>query len=296
MGAVTSATLRRRAASALLGLVAVGALAAEPARVLDVVEAPAAWGWREISGLAWGPDGRTLYAVSDRGRLWGWVPRIERERDGMRLHVDTPPPQRLALPAGLKPNAEALVWVATHPAAPQGALLIADERAHRALLVDTQGELLATLPLPGVARGNSGVEAMGWHASQGLVAALQRPPRGQAGHLLHGGGRSVAFEKAAQRASLKALEIVGEAVWVLEKLDAGSGQPHRTLLRRLTAQGCAPQLLCESARVELDDPRVRADDNWEGLACRPDGLCAVVSDNGGAPAGRTALMLVQLPR
>jgi hypothetical protein len=295
--ALTRLAAAGRLVAALVTLcVGCAAVAAEPGRVLDVAEAPAAWGWREISGLAWGPDGRTLYAVSDRGRLWRWVPRIGHAGEGTRLHLDTAP-QRIDLPAGLRPNGEALAWVAEHPAAPDGALLIADEREHRALLVSTHGELLSTLALPGVARDNknSGVEAIGWRAGQGWIAALQRPPSGQQVHLLHGGdGRSQGFEKAAQRASLKALEVVGDAVWVLEKID--QGKTHRTLLRRLSAQGCALQQLCESARIELADPRVHESDNWEGLACRPDGLCVLVSDDGGVAGGRTALMLLRLPR
>jgi hypothetical protein len=283
----------------LLALGAASAMAVEPAQVLDVVDAPAAWGWREISGLAWGPDGRTLYVVSDRGRLWRWTPRIEHAGSAVRLRVDAPPPpQRIDLPDGLRPNAEALAWVADHPAAPEGALLIADERAHQALLVSPHGALLATLPMPGVARGNnSGVEAMAWRPGRGLVAALQRPARGQAMHLLQGGnGAGQAFEPAAPRASLKALELVGDAFWVLEKLNEGHNT-HRTLLRRLSAEGCAPpQTLCESARIELPKRSLQPQDNWEGLACRPDALCILAADSGGAPDGRTALMLLRLLR
>jgi hypothetical protein len=289
-----------RRAGLLLALIA--ACTAPAAGVLDVVEVPAAWGWREISGLAFGPDGQTLYAVSDRGRLSRLAVRIGHDADGTRrLRLQTPP-QRIALAAGLRPNAEALAWRAAGTAAPAGGLLIADEQTHQALLVDVQGRRLGTLALPGTPPpgnngGGSGVEAMAWHPVHGLMAALQRPPRGadKQVHLLHSGdGRTWGFEAGAARASLKALEVTAEGVWVLEKLD--QGKTHRTLLRRLSAEACAPQQLCESARLELTDPRLRADDNLEALACRGDGRCVLASDDGGAAGGRTVLMLVQLPR
>lgn len=288
------------AAALALGFAATHAAPA----VLDVTELPAAAGPREISGLAWGPDGRSLYAVSDRGRLWRLAPDIGRDDAGqLRLRLDTPP-QRIELAAGLRPNAEALAWRAPDAAAPDGGLLIADELTHQALLVDVQGKHLNTLPLPGSAPsktkgGASGVEAMAWHPQHGLLAALQRPPSGadKGVHLLHGGdGRTWGFVAAGARSSLKALEVAGDALWVLEKLD--QGKTHQTLLRRLSPQACAPQQLCESARITIADSRLRADDNFEGLACRPDGLCVLASDDGGGRpgTGRTMLVLVQLPR
>lgn len=300
MGVALTARALRTAALAAAGLLASGAPAAQPARVVDVAQLPSAWGLREISGLAWAPDGQTLYAVSDRGRLWRLAVAIERTGDGERLRLDGPP-QRITLAAGLRPNAEALAWRAPHAAAPAGGLLIADEQAHQALLIDLQGRHLATLALPGTPPtdakgGDYGVEAMGWHPVHGMMAALQRPPRGadRQVHLLHSGdGRTWGFEAAAARTSLKALEVAADGVWVLEKID--QGKTHRTLLRRLSAQACAPQQLCESARLELKDPRLRAEDNFEGLACRPDGWCLLGSDDGGSADGRTLLMLVHLP-
>lgn len=211
------------------------AVSSAQAQVLDVVELPSAWKLHELSGLAW-PDGRTLFAVSDRGRLWRLDVRIDRAAGQPRLQLGSAP-LRIALDVGKRLNAEAITWRAA-----DGMLLIADEAGHYVLAVDLDGHTRATLPLPAGTSGggaNSGVEAMDWHPAHGLLAALQRPARGadKSVHVVHSAdGRAWAFGAAdGGKSSLKALEVLAPDDWlVLEKIDRGTA--HDMQLRRLT--GC----------------------------------------------------------
>lgn len=296
--------------NALAGLLlAAGLLWALPARawqaeVLDVADLPPDWRARELSGLAWVPEDRTLWAVSDRGRLWRLPVSWPAGAAAPRLLLGTPaPPQLLDGEAAGRPNAEALAWrPAGHDGAP-AALLVADESGHRVLAVSREGRVLQRLPVPGPAdqaarlRGaNAGVEALAWMPGRGLVAAPQRPLQGEDArlHRLHAddGGQWV-LRAAGPRSSLKALEpLGGDTLLALERL--GSGHRQTAVLRPLALRGCGGDRLCDPPALALLHPDLHGDDNFEGLACVDDTLCLVVSDDGGR--GRTRLLLVRLRR
>lgn len=314
--AMRSKGLARVAAAALaLGVAAASpaspASAAAPApaetlRVLDVVELPAAWRMKELSGLAWAPEEAALFAVSDRGRLWRLPVQIEPGSDGDRLQLGTPAPV-VPLPAaagGAAPNAEALAWRGPGAGSLRGALIVADESSHEALVVDTLGRALGRLAVPGPAdlqarlRGdNNGIEALAWHPVHGLMAATQRPLRDADPrvHRIHAAdGRSWALRAASGgRSAVKAIELLGPGtLLVLERV--GSGAAGRTVLRALPLDACRDAAPCDPPPMLLDDARVGAENNFEGLACPRSDRCLIVSDDAGAKRGRTLLVLLSL--
>jgi hypothetical protein len=284
------------------GVTAAAPALAWHASVLDVVELPAAWRAHELSGLAWVPAPAALLAVSDRGLLWRLPVQLEAGPDGERLRLGTMTPAvALAAPP---PNAEGLAWREPGPGLPQGALIVADERGHRALIVDTQGRHRGDLPLPGPAdmaarlRGaNAGIEALAWHPAHGLIAAPQRPLRGADPqvHRMHAtDGRHWDLRAAGGRSALKAIErVTPDTLLVLERI--GGGRAQAAVLRALPLAGCGG-MPCDPPALPLADARLRAGDNLEGLACPREDRCLIVSDDGGAPTGRTVLVLVGLRR
>lgn len=297
-----------RTAAVLATALAAALLSTSPATawqlaVLDMAELPVTWKVRELSGLAWVPPSGALLAVSDRGRLWplpvAWPGAPGQER----LHFGAPPqPRPLATPSGPRPNAEALAWRPAAGGTP-AALLVADEAAHRILALDLDGQPLAALATPGPAdqaqrlRGaNAGLEALAWHPARGLVVALQRPLKGgpAAVHQVQAAdGHHWAFRAAGRRSSLKALEVLdATTLLVLERVEDGGAL--RAQLRPLALGGCGGARLCDAPALPLVHPALRGDENFEGLACVGDGLCLVVSDDGGS--GRTLLLLLRLRR
>lgn len=296
--------LRCAAAAAAAGLLAVGPAAAWQAEVLDLADLPPAWQAHELSGLAWMPQARALMAVSDRGQLWRLPVEWSGPAGALRLHLGTPTPARALDTAGAPPpNAEALAW---RPATASGApavLLVADEAQHRVLAIDPEGQVLQTLPVPGPAdqaarlRGaNAGIEALAWHPALGLIAAPQRPVKGADAtlHRLHAaGGPHWDLRNAGPRSSLKALEVLdASTLLVLER--TGVGRSQQAVLRPLVLAGCGGDRVCDAPALVLSHPALQGRDNFEGLACVGDGLCLVVSDDGGT--GRTRLLLVRLRR
>lgn len=290
-----------RWAFALLACLAAPALAWR-ATVLDVIELPTAWRAHELSALAWVPPESALLAVSDRGWLWRLPVRIEVGPGGverLRLEAVAEPVRLAAGAAGTVPNAESLSWRAP------GQLVIADEGRPQALVVDTAGRFLRleAMPVPpgaGQRAGGHGVEAMTVHPVHGLVAALQRPPKGTdaAWHRLHAadGGLWRLAAAPGGRSALKAMELLdSDTVLVLERV--GTGKALQAVLRPMSLAACAAPKACDSPVLTLRHARLQGRDNFEGLACPTPDRCLVVSDDGGRGAGSpTLLLLVGLTR
>ncbi len=286
-----------------LVLLCAGPAAAWQAEVLDVADLPPAWKAHELSGLAWVPPERALVAVSDRGRLWRLPVAWAGPPGALRLQLGTPAPPQALGDGGPRPNAEALAW---RPAAADGApaaLLVADEGRHRVLAVDLQGQVLQTLAVPGPAdqaarlRGaNAGIEALAWHPALGLVAAPQRPLKGDDAtlHRLHAeGGRHWVLRAGGKKSALKALEVLDAATLLaLERMEAQGRQ--QAVLRPLALADCGGERLCDAPALTVAHPALQGGDNFEGLACVGDGLCLLVSDDAGR--GRTRLVLLRLRR
>ena len=258
---------------------------------------------REISGLAWHAGQSRLYAVSDRGVLFSYAMDVDEGRIAALLPLSA----RVISGGGLKPNAESLTLRRGRAGLLSAwELVMSDERSVDALVTDLEGRLSSkeALPHPLLAKEqwhdlNSGVEALSWHLTEGLLAAPQRPLRGTARgiHRIYAtSGRIWAF-KAHQpaRSSVKAIEVLdGNRLLVLEKVNLAKG--HLTVLRELSLDSCTPAQPCDAPAVELDDPRIQPDDNFEGLTCLDAHRCLLVTDSGNASSGRTLLALVRLER
>ena len=264
--------------------------------VLDRVDRPATGPWRELSGLDWDAACATLVAVSDRGVLLTLPQPV---RAG-RLHgLDAARALRIA--GEPRVNAESVV-------AQGGRWWVADEARRRILAVDAQGQVLAADPWPGVLgtegtqrTANSGVEALARHGSLGWLAVTQRPRAGEPvdEHRVHAQARSWRVPAHGPgRSSIKAADLQGDRLRLLEKWRAPETGSERFAIVELDLAACADGTRCDTRTWLLDDERL-AGPNWEGLACLPDGQCLLVSDSGranpGAPqATPTTLALLRL--
>jgi len=251
----------------------------------------------ELSGLAWDADAQRLVAVSDRGRLFSFALTVEADR------ITTLAPHfggRIG--GGTKVNAEAL---ALRVSGGRVDLVVADEGAAQALVIDGAGRFRGHEPLPEALRDpaarhgdNSGVEALGWHPGHGLIAAPQRPLRDTAPgvHRLYAAGRSWAFRAhPGGRSSIKDLVVLDtRRVLVLEKVAQDHG--HLTLLREVDLDACAPTAPCDAPAALIRDARLQPEDNFEGLTCLDTERCLLVTDNGGSGPTRTLFALLRLHR
>jgi len=292
-------------ASALLSWLACGAAKAAPAAatLLQALPVPttAAAGAkpRELSGLAWSPDGQTLSAVSDRGRLFHWQVRwAQGVIDGLQpLSVHT------LVQGGQVLNAEALAWQVL-PTLPMPTLVVVDEAAPQVWPVSPDGVLGLGQPLPaplqdGPARrgSNNGVEGLAWHPVHGWLAAAQRPlvgvPPGV--HRVYGGaGAHWDLRAAAPRSHIKALELLPDGqLLVMERFKQGAA--HRHVLRSLDLARCGGAQPCDPPAWAVPVPAAAPPTlNLEGLACLDSRRCLLVSDDGGQP-GSGWFLLLALP-
>lgn len=253
---------------------------------------------RELSGLAWSPDGQTLAAVSDRGRLFHWQVRWAQ---GL---IDSLAPVRVntLVHEGRVLNAEALAWQAL----PVPTLLVADEAAPQVWPVSPDGVLGLGQALPAPLRdsqarrgANNGVEGLAWHPAHGLLAAPQRPLAGlpeDVHRIYAGSGAHWDLSAVVPRSNIKALDVLPDGqLLVLERYKAG--HEHRHVLRRLDlarcggAQRCAPPAWAVPLPAAAAAP---ASVNLEGLACLDSRRCLLVSDDGGRP-GTGWFLLLALP-
>jgi hypothetical protein len=285
--------------AALLAALPVVAAPLQGVQAIDALVLPAELGpadsgprLREVSGLAWDGARQRWWSVSDRGLLVAW----QMSFDGGRLAAT-------ALWSGRmegRPNAESVEVLPQSPPGAEAALAVLDEDAVQWRRIDPQGRLLATTPLAAHARADytRGVEALARHPRHGLVVVPQRPAKGggRAHLIVAEDGRAWTLPPAGERASIKAAHVDARGrLLLLEKL-AAAALPGRWWLREVDLDACAADGRCEAPPVALPSERLADDDNLEGLACRDDAHCLVVSDDGPLPAPRTRLLWLALQR
>ena len=291
----------------LAWLLAAPALADAPRAVLkleqQVLIAPAPVDGhrpRELSALAWDEAAGELVAASDRGLLFRFVAH---DADGQLVAA---PRSAHRIPQGR--NAEALHVRPVGPGA-KDQLWMLTETGGITVRLGSHGEALESRPWP-MARGKgTGAEALAWTPEHGFLVAPQRARQRRAAvdaraagalHAVHAdGGRWWAFEPAAPGSHVKAIEaLAGSRLLVLERvlMDAPGigGRSYRTVLRLLPLRGCGQAQACHAAEVPVQPPLPDGPENFEGLACAPDGRCWIVNDNGPDTAAPTRLLQLRL--
>ncbi len=258
-------------------------------RLVLPVDLPGGLRLREASGLAWDAAQGRWWSVGDRGVLVAWTVSF----DGGRLQAQAQSAQRIAA----RLDAESLDVVPLGRPGLPGGLAVLDEATAQVLRLDANAQVLATRPLPGEpADHRGGVEALAWHPAHGLVVV---PQRGAAdGHrlLAEDGRRWTLPAGGAGRVSIKAAHVTAAGrLLLLEKIDP-PGTPPRWVLREVDFAACTPAGRCEAAVVAVPTEGLQRDDNLEGLACRDDGHCLLISDDGRLSAPRTVLLWLALQR
>ncbi len=299
----------RRWAAALTAVAAALAAAAPAggattAEVLDVVVLPqraTPTGPRlaELSGLAWDPRTRLLFAVSDRGALFALGLDVRHGR------LAVAPTSSAELRGPRRINAESVALdVRDGTAGAEALLLVADEREHDLAVLGLDGRLRHRRPYPPALQrpellrsANSGVEAVVRHPRHGVLVAPQRPLDGEAPglHRVFAGDGSSWTLKAQPggRSSLKAADLPDAGrLYLLEKLRTNDGL--RWFIRLVDLAACAGREPCEAEAVAVSDARLDAGLNFEGLACVAADLCLLVNDSGPAPGAPTLLVLLRL--
>jgi hypothetical protein len=291
------ATAQPRPGTGPLQAVAVQGALVLPARV--AAPAAAELRLREVSGLAWDARRGLWWTVSDRGLLVGWQVHFLQGR----LQAQA----RVALPLEGQPNAESVELLPEAADANPGELAVLDEAGARWLRFDVQGRSLGATPLPAPAGVDyrRGVEALARHPRLGLVVVPQRPvkaagkdvPDADFHTLVAEDSRQWALPVAGRGSSIKAAHAdAGGRLLLLEKV-ADAPLARRWWLRELDLGACAGSpARCEAPAIALASPTLAEDDNLEGLACRDDGHCLAVSDDGRLPQPRTLLLWLQLQR
>ena len=249
----------------------------------------------ELSGLAWDHERGVLYAVSDRGVLFAWQLRLADDR------IDRLAPlwARPVAPAGRRINAEA-IDLDRNGSPSRTTLIVGDELGTTAWSLDPASMTFTAFAWPAglddARRSKQGIEALAWSAHWGAIAAAQRPPAHATGrpHEIHAERASQPWRLArtsVPRSAIKAIEAAPSGhVIALEKVGGGT-DVHR--LRRFDPAACTPAG-CDEHAAEIPALRnLPTAPNWEGLACRPDGVCLIVSDDADL-VGHGWLMLLRL--
>lgn len=292
----------RAAGLGLAALLLAHAVAAQPLRAVELRDAlvlPVELGTdeptlrlRETSGLAWDTTRQRWWSVSDRGLLVQWVVSF----DGGRLAARAAWAGRIEG----RPNAESVDVLPPATPGTEPALAVLDEEGARWLRIDARGAPLGTTALPAHERADytRGVEALAWHPRHGVIVVPQRPARGETAraHLLVAAdGRAWTLPPAGDRASIKAAHVDAQGRLLLLEKIASAPLPGRWWLREVDLARCTA-IACDAPPVALPVGSLADDDNLEGLACRDDGHCLLVSDDGRLAAPRTRLLWVALRR
>lgn len=281
-------------------------------RVLGVLELPSRTinrlRFAELSGLAWDEDDGVLYALSDKGKLFGLRPVI---RNGRLVDVTLVSAAPLIDPLTRKP-------VRWHRADSEGLdilhgrngrhgdaeLLISFEREPRIARYRPDGRFVADVPLPDNLRdvqryqgGNKMLEAVCMHPREGVLTAPEEPLDNEtdAARLYRMDGRSWRFPPS--EGGIVGLECLPDGdVLVLEREFEAIGLHRRVTLRRLHLAAHTPpdSLLRTETLAVLDSDHGLSIDNFEGLARRDERHYFMVSDNNDVFLQRTLLVYFEI--
>lgn len=261
----------------------------------------------ELSALAWDQDEQLLYALSDKGILFHFRIKVEKNKilsadvvyavhllpneDSAALHreFDT---EGLALNNannGLLGDTE---------------LIAASERTHHLIYLTPVGEILRKLdvfsPLDnslGYQGVNKGLEAIAYHADHGVLTAPEVPLKGrpQWMHSIYAAQGEWSFLKYSKESRLKAIEVLPDGnLMVLERTKpkfASAKKSYLTNLQYVNLRDCLPGKPCQASKMTVL-PKVT--DNIEGLAYMNERQFLMVSDHSGENAQGGKLLFVTI--
>lgn len=280
-------------------------------RLLGVLELPAravnGLRFAGLSDLAWDDDDGILYAVSDKGNLFGLRPEF---RNGQLVDVALKSAAALVDARTRKPvkwrrsDAEGLDILNGRNGRPGDAeLVVSFEGDPRIARYRPDGRYLADIPLSAPLndilqyRYNKMLEAVCVHPREGILTAPEEPLNGDRGNtrLYRSDGRS--WRIPASRGGIVALECLPDGNVLALERDFSSLTLRWTItLRRLRLPaGIAPDtLLAADTITVLDSHDGLRIDNFEGLTRHHGNRFFMVSDDNDVFVQRTLLVYFEL--
>ncbi len=258
--------------------------------------------FHEISDLTYRPEHNTLYLLSDKGALFTFRARFDRQAILSPLHG-----YRLTDSMGKRlkkrqRDSEGL----THDV--NGTLYVSFEQVPRVAVVSTAGQVTQSLPLPKTLRSlrqyrkpNQQLESIAWHPKYGWMVAKEYPLRGtkkthQALYSLSGRIWHFQTEKLPHNA-ITAIEVMDDGnILVLERSFDKKNLRIIITLKKVyldTIRGgqCRTEVL---ASLRTDDGWIL--DNFEGLARVAPHRYVMVSDDGHKFYEKTLLIYFEVTR
>jgi hypothetical protein len=281
-------------------------------RVLGVLELPSpvidGMRFSQLSGLAWDQDDDVLYALSDKGMLFGLRPQF---RSGRLADVTLVSAARLIDPLTGKPvrwhraDSEGLdILNGRNGRRGDAELLISFEREARIARYRPDGTFIADVPLPDKLRdvrryrgGNKMLEAVCMHPREGVLTAPEEPldNETETARLYRMDGSSWSFPPSD--GGIAGIECLPDGdVLVLERKLEVIGLHKRVTLRQLHLPAHTPPdtLLHAETVAVLDSDHGLNIDNFEGLARRDNRHFFMVSDNNDVFLQRTLLVYFEV--
>lgn len=259
----------------------------------------------ELSALAWDQDEQLLYALSDKGILFHFRIKVEKNKI---LSAD------VVYAVHLAPNEDSAAshWEfdteglalnnANNGLLGDTELIAASERTHHLIYLTPMGEILRKLdvfsPLDnslGYQGVNKGLEAVAYHADHGVLTAPEVPLKGGPHwtHTIYANQGQWSFLKYSKESRLKAIEVLPDGnLMVLERTKLKprpSFKAYATSLQLINIRDCLPTKLCMAAKKAVL-PMVT--DNLEGLTYINDRQFLMVNDHSGegGPGGKLILI------
>lgn len=239
----------------------------------------------EFSALIRAPDGSDVLAISDRGYIArlriaiadGRLVRVE----PVSIHPLTGPDGAAMRGRGFNPEAAALL--------DDGSIAIASESGPRLAVFDANGRWLRDELLPEQVRDaarqaspKDGIESLAWTARTGFLAMTEEPQAGQPRnlHRLHStlAGSTTFSTRGADSTSIKAMEAVGDRLFILERTRDNTTRAMAPWLRIVDLPACLGKETCPAPLLPIPVSGL-PDADFEGLVALDNGSFLMVSDD-----------------
>lgn len=257
-----------------------------------------------LSSLAYSPDDKILYALSDKGALF-WF-RMRFSDTGMLQNITWLATYKLKNKKGTflegKKNSDSEgmdIVKGNNGIAGDSQLLISFERKHRIWLMDRKGRFLRNIRLPrlysggrGFHKKNQGLEAISYHPQFGVLSALERPAKDKGSHNIF----TIKPYRTWQiprlpykKASLTAMQTMPNGdLLLLERSFVDIFKPIAIGLKRIRLNPKGRTIHQQQLAI-FDNSDKWYMDNFEGLAYIQNNRYCMVSDNNDGKWQRTLL-------